>query len=248
MDETRLLQSRLDDLIDASREESYAYLGFLNEKEASFASGYLKNLHLCFNLYGGYENATRVFVCVCSDDYTAFDVTLYPIKALMIESSGFKKLSHRDYLGSLMGLGIKRECIGDILSVDEHRAVAFVRDEICYYVISQLEAVGREKVKVYEYSGSTDKLCTKHEELTFIVTSMRIDNIVSSLCKVSRSEAVSLIESDKVFVNYSIPSKVSCCVSFGDTVSIRGYGKFKLVMQTNTTKRDRLVIKVLHYI
>lgn len=248
MDEIRLLYSRLDDIIEESEYSECSYLGFLNEIECSKSNDYLKNKHIPFNFYGGYATASRVFLAVSGDGCTCFDISVFPLSCIYIKASGNPNLTHRDYLGSLMGLGIKRECVGDIIRVDDFSAVVFIRDEIKDYIINQLDKVGRYSVTVTDYQGSTDKLVINTEELSVIVTSMRIDNVVSSCANISRALSTELIEQDKVFINYSAPSKVSQNVNFDDTISIRGYGKYKIIEQIKTTKKDRLVLKVLHYI
>lgn len=248
MDETRLLYSRLDDALDDSLSGECSFLGFLNEVECSRSNDYLKSKGVPFNFYGGYDTASRVFLAISRDGCSCYDVSAFPISCICIKASGNPTLTHRDYLGSLMGLGIKREFIGDIIPINNFSALVFVRNEIKSYIIDQLDKVGRFSVVISEYQGSTDNLSTNTEEIDVIVTSMRIDNVVGACANVSRALSTELIEHDKVFVNYSIPTKVSQLVHFGDTVSIRGYGKYKIIEQVKSTKKDRLVIKVLHYI
>ncbi len=248
MDEIRLLYSRIDDAINGSSDENCSFLGFLNEVECSHSKAYLKNKNIPYNFYGGYENASRVFLGISPDGVSCYDVSEFPITCVHIKASGSPTLTHRDYLGSLMGLGIKREFVGDIVSLDNSSAVVFVRNEIGDYIINQLDKVGRYSVTVSEYRGITDKLITNTEEISIIITSLRVDNVVSACAGVARNLSTELIEHDKVFVNYSVPAKISQSIHFGDVISIRGYGKYKIIEQVKTTKKDRLVIKVLHYI
>ncbi len=248
MDEVKLLCSRIDDILESFKGDTVASIGFLNESEASVAASYVKNKGVYYNFQGGYEGALRVMLLISSDEYYLYDDSILPFEALHIRARKGTKLTHRDYLGSLMGLGIKRHCIGDIVTLDESSAVVFVLKKMSSYIINELKKVGREGISVSYFSGSLNSLCNKHEKINVIVTSMRIDNIVSAFAKVSRSESIGLINSDKVYINYSIPLKISNLVHFGDTISIRGYGKFKILEQITTIKRDRLVLSVLHYI
>ncbi len=243
MDEAKLLLSRLDDLVYSCKYGSCTCLGFLNERECSTAVSYFRNRGVDYTLYGGYKNATRVYICVTLNAEPEF-----PITALKITAKGSKVLTHRDYLGSLMGLGIKRECIGDIVKLTDKEAVVFVRNDIAEHIMRELDKVGRESVTVVVYTGDTDNLSSKTEELSLIVTSMRIDNFVSACINSSRAEADRLISSDMVFVNYLQVSKPAQTVSEDDVITIRGYGKYIVGALTGRTKRDRLVIKVLHYI
>lgn len=244
MDETKLLLSRLDDLVCQGYSEGCASIGFLNERECAVAVGYLKNLGVDFSVYGGYKNASRAYICISSDETQMS----FPVKTLKVSSRGMRELSHRDYLGSLMGLGIKRECIGDIVTLNEKEAVVFVREEIAQHIIRDLDKVGHESVVVSFYDDDTDSLSSKTENLKLIVTSMRADNFVSSCINSSRSEALRLLSSDMVFVNYLQVNKPAQMVKEGDVVSIRGYGKYIVSSFAGKTRSDRLVINVLHYI
>ncbi|MGN0452734.1 MAG: YlmH/Sll1252 family protein [Ruminococcus sp.] len=248
MDEIKLLQSRIDDLVREASSGKYTYIGFLNEKEASVANSYVKNKGVHFAFNGGYEGASRVVLLVSDDEYSLYDHDLLPFSALIVKARDGAKLSHRDYLGSFMSLGIKRECVGDIVSLDSSTAVVFLLKEMSAFILSELSGVGGESVKVDYYKGSTEKFADKYEQLSVIVSSMRADSVVSACAKVSRSESTKLISSDSVFINYSVTTKVSQTVNFGDIISIRGFGKFKIVKQVTTTRRDRLVLSVLHYI
>lgn len=241
MDETRLLLSRLDDLVYKSYCGEYEGLGFLNELEVSIAHNYLKNLRVEHSFFGGYPAATRMYLYL-TDDVADFD----DIIAFKIEPKIEAELSHRDYLGSLMGLGITRECVGDILIKDGF-AVVFVRREISAYILQNLDSVGRVSVKVSEYGGDFCSLSPDMCETEVLLTSMRIDNFVTSVCKCSRQKAIEYIESDKVFINYCCIDKPSKALNTGDTVSIRGTGKFKIGEILRNTKSGRIVLSVLQY-
>ncbi len=244
MNETQLLLSRLDDCIDDYYIGSDAFLGFLNESELAQCCGYLKNKYIDFALYGGYPDATRAFVFLGSD----FEPTKVPIKVLLISSNSPQTLTHRDYLGSLMGLGIKRDCIGEILNIENNKVVVFVKTEISDYLKQELKSVGRSSVTVTEYTGDTSRFESKTEELKFNVSSLRIDNVVSSIACCSRSDAALYISSDKIFINHLSVKKPSCNITDGDVISIRGKGKYIFKGISGTTKKGNLIISVLHYI
>lgn len=241
MDETRLLLSRLDDLIYKSYCGNIEGLGFLNELEVSIAHNYLKKQRVqhCFN--GGYNEATRMYLYLTEDADCSEDII-----ALKIIPKGDSELTHRDFLGSLMGLGITRECVGDILIKDKS-AIIFIRRDVCDYVIQNLTSVGRTTVTVSEYAGDLNNLCHEFSEKEVLITSMRIDNFVSSVCNVSRQRSAEFISSDKVFVNYNCVDKTSKSLNEGDTVSIRGFGKFKIGEILRNTKSGRIVLSVLQY-
>lgn len=244
MTESQLLISRLEDLIWDSEKGKDTYLGFLNECETSLCCSYLKNRGVGFTIYGGYPEAARVYLSVNTD----VEPSDFPISAILVESKGTRDLTHRDFLGSLMGLGIKRECIGDILLSTSNSAVVFIRKEILSHVIRDLDKVGRDSVVVSEYRKDVSELSIKSETIRLVVSSMRVDNIVSSLANCSRAKALELISDDKVFCNYLQVRKASFNVSEGDVLSVRGFGKFIIGDTIGNTRRDNLIINVLHYI
>lgn len=244
MNDTQLLLSRLEDCIESYYSGESASIGFLNESEIAICVGYLKNRYIDFILYGGYDNASRAYVCL-GDDTDSLSISIQP---LLITTSSSRDLTHRDYLGSLMGLGLKRECIGDILILSEGKAVAFVRKDISEYIKTELTSVGHESVKVSDYTGDDSDFIKQTEELTFNVSSVRIDNVISAICRCSRSDASQLILSDKVFINHLNVRKTSQSVNADDVISVRGFGKYIFSGICGTTRKGNLIISVLHYI
>lgn len=241
MDDSRLLLSRLDDLIYKYYCGETEGFGFLNELEVSVAHNYLKNQGIKHTFSGGYQSASRMYLYL-SENFNVFD----DIAVLKIKSKGNSKLTHRDYLGSLMGLGINRECVGDIL-IKENVAMVFIRRELLNYVLQNLSTVGRDGIQVTEYDGDTCDFSPQLEETEVLVTSMRVDNFITSVCKCSRQKANEYISGDLVFINYSCARKPSKILSCGDTISIRGFGKLKIGEILRNTKSGRLVVSVLQY-
>ena len=241
MDDYRLLLSRLDDLVYKYYCGEVEGFGFLNELQVSIAHNYLKNQNIEHTFFGGYPSATRMFLYLESELSVCSDIV--PLKVTI---KGDNKHSHRDFLGSLMGLGINRECVGDILLKDGY-AVVFVKKELSEYIMQNLDSVGRSKVIVEVFGGDLTILSPELESTEVLVTSMRIDNFITSVSNCSRQKAAEYINSDYVFVNYSCIDKVSKNLNSGDTVSIRGVGKFKIGEILRKTKSGRLVLSVLQY-
>lgn len=241
MDETRLLLSRLDDLVYKYYCGEAVGFGFLNEQEVSVAHNYLNNLNIEHSFFGGYDNSQRNFLYLDENVSESGDIT-----ALKIALKGEYELTHRDFLGSLMGLGITRECVGDILLKDGF-AVVFVRAEISDYILQNLSTVGRATVTVSFFEGDKSELAPITEDIEVLITSMRVDNFVSTVCKCSRQTASEYISRGSVFLNYSEVQKPSKNLCSGDTLSIRGFGKYKIGEILRNTKSGRLVLSVLQY-
>lgn len=157
--------------------------------------------------------------------------------------------SHRDYLSGVMKLGIEREKIGDIL-VFEDGADIVVSEEICKYILNNLGQLTRfSKAKIEELDISQiRKPIIKKQEARITVSSIRLDNIVAELANCSRTLANEIIESQRVFVNYENEIKNSRLLHEGDTIVIRGKGKFNLLKMDGETKKGKQAIIVEHYI
>ena len=193
--------------------------------------------------YGGYDNAVRKIMCACDYDVNDKD---YSIEKLCYKFRKNDSLSHRDFLGSLMGLGIERSCIGDII-VCEGFAVVFSKCEVSEFIKSQLTKVGRVGVKLISEEECDISYEPNTEILSFIVSSMRLDAVVAAITKLSRGKSASLILSGKVFTNYTENQNVSYFLKPEDILTIRGRGKFIIKEQSSTTKKGRLKINIEHY-
>lgn len=135
----KLFNSKLDDAVYlCEKRRSPYFFSFLTEEEQAYAEQHLKSVHfLNYGFYGGYENSERRVLGLFFDEQVDF-----PVEAILFSFRKTYKLTHRDFLGSLMSLGIERETVGDIL-VEDGRAVVFVKSEIKDYIVSQISKVGR---------------------------------------------------------------------------------------------------------
>lgn len=200
--------------------------------------------------YGGYEGAERVCICFLSDPDIETDFADFPIKCIKIKLAAPKfasKLTHRDYLGSLMGLGIKREKIGDICVFEEH-ALAFVHESISQLVCSELTQVSHYNVVCTEEEMSDDLYTPTFDEITGTVSSLRLDAIISLAFNKSRSSFSELIDDEKVYINGKLEKRPDKEVKEGDVVSVRGYGRFIFSEIGNKTKKGRIFVILKKYV
>ena len=145
-------------------------------------------------------------------------------------------------------MGIDRAKIGDIL-VDDNGADIYVFRVNTSYIIQGLSELTRfRKSRIEEIDIiKARKKTNNFEELSIIVSSMRVDNIVAELVSSSRNKAVEFIENERVLVNYDIISKNSKMINYGDIITIRGKGKFIIDALVRNTREDRLVVGVRKY-
>ncbi len=156
--------------------------------------------------------------------------------------SGYKSLSHRDWLGSLMALGIKRETLGDICFFNGE-AYVFAEPKAAAYIENELNRAGRDKVSAVVCALPENfRIEHEYESVSTTVASPRIDGIVRALCNMSRDRAASLVASGLVEINYFTETEVDAVVCDGDIISVRGYGKYIIDSAGEKTKKGRVRI------
>ena len=164
---------------------------FLNPFEVKNAIDILNSeSDLKYKVDGGYENAERQLIYIFPY-YIEEDDVESDLRVIQIEGNfKFKAISHRDYLGALLNLGIKREKIGDILIHDNFCQVV-VSEDICDFIIINLDKVSRNKVKVKEITVK-DIVQSEHnfKEISFTVSSLRVDSIISGVYSLSRQSHI----------------------------------------------------------
>lgn len=173
----------------------------------------------------------------------------YPISVLLIEPLIDKfsdDLGHRDYLGSLMNLGIKRNVIGDIIIKDK-KAYVFCISEVSDFIISELTRIKHTTVKISKVSGEIDALRRELEDMEVLVSSPRFDAVVAALTKLSRGKAVELFREKKVLLDGRICENNSYTLKAGSSFSIRGVGKFIYEGEGGKTRKERVFIRLYNY-
>ncbi len=246
--EEALFRSRVEDTIQLAQKRNYAaFLGFLDEYEQAEAESVLRKLHVENALFfGGYSDSERCMLGVFAYDDTA-DTALFPLRTVAFHYRSEVSLSHRDVLGTLMSIGLRRDAIGDILCT-AGLSVLFLREEICTYVSDQVTKIGGESVRVeLDYVGD---LPSPHTFMPIrdTVASPRLDAIVSSLVRCSREQSAQLIRSDMVSVDRAVIRSTSHAVSESQTVTVRGHGKFIIDELGPETKKGRLRFGARKYI
>lgn len=224
----------------AIRSDKYScavYGDFLSENSIALLTKREEMLPLSPVLFGGYEDAQRQMVAFIPE----YEEPSFPLSVVKIISPRLKNLTHRDFLGSILGLGIKREKCGDIIQSDGC-CYAILSDDIASYVANELKKVGREGVRC-ELS-SPEEIPVTEKKLTPVsgtVSSLRLDAVVSLFAGKGRSKASEAISGGLVFVNGVCIQKSDMRVSDGDIISVRGKGKATLEVG-GTSKKDRIFI------
>ena len=244
----KMLYARLDDIIDiAPKNKIINYLGFLDEKEIMLCKTYLKKRKdLGYKFYGGHSNAVRNFVAVWTDGLESCEDE-FPISGLTFYYSKNEKLSHRDFLGYFLHSGIAKESIGDILVGDGFTSV-FLNNKVAGFALNETDKIGKTKVRVERELPDILPPAFNLEPLEILITSNRLDCIISAITSMSRSDAVNYINNAQVNVNFSECLKVTKQLGDGDILSLRGFGRFIFEGEIGKTKKNRMKILIKKYV
>ncbi|MFC0558683.1 YlmH family RNA-binding protein [Halalkalibacter alkalisediminis] len=171
------------------------------------------------------------------EDYqlTLFDI-VYPSK--------FVTLEHRDVLGAMMNLGVKREKFGDIFLSEETTQIV-VATEIADYVELNLQTIGKATVRLNRISLSEHiKPKDEWDEVTVTASSMRLDVVIAQMYKLSRTKVTPLIEKGLVKVNWKVVDKTDFLIAEGDYLSVRHYGRSKVLAIEGMTKKEKYRLRL----
>lgn len=202
-----------------------------------------------YKLSGGYDDSERKVIAFYPN-YMDEEDLIYPIAILKIYPKNMKfsnKLTHRDYLGSILGLGITRAKVGDII-VKDQVAIALVDSNISSFIETNLHQVKHTTVQVERLEHIPSHMTIpNYKDIKGTVSSVRLDAVVGLAFPLSRAKAVTLIKGKNVYVNSRLILSSSHMLKEGDIVSVRGMGKFLLDDIGNRTKKDRILIVVKRY-
>lgn len=245
--EDKLVLSRAEDAVSlAEKNYQVKTVGFLNPAQRVLIE---KNIYIPDNLSvtfeGGYDGAERT-IMVCVPEYADFEIGAI-LKAIRLKGRNVSALTHRDYLGSLMGLGITRENIGDILCTQDG-AVIFVKSDIADYILLNLDKVGRCGIKT-EICGLSDIDIPKPKtrEICGTVSSLRLDSVLSLAAGISRGRAAELIGQGAISLNWEVCESVSEKLCEGDLISARGLGRMRLEKVGGLTRKGRIGVTIVRF-
>lgn len=247
--EEQLFIKRIKELkTTAYYKEILTYTDFLNLNEISIFHSIKKDLpKVPYESYGGYEGSERqILFFKGNNEDIEYRNYISCVHIQPVSKRFSDELNHRDFLGSVIGLGLDRSKIGDII-VKDNEAYCFCLSSISQFIIDSLYLVKHTNVlcNLANIDASTFK--PNFEEIFGTITSNRLDAIISVALKSSRSKITSLISSGRVFINGREILSNSYVVKDDDIISIRWHGKFIYKGQEGLTRKGRLRILLLKY-
>lgn len=243
--EERLLLSRVLEQAEVCRARSYpTYTRFLDLHETELARRLLAAVGETGRFWGGYDGAERTVLAFLPDwleDIPAEgeDCPLAAIRCLRHRSD---VLTHRDYLGSLMGLGLRRDGIGDIL-VGDHGADLVVTRALAPYLLTHYGRAGRKRLEVSEIPLAA--LHIPAQAVTYLrdtVASMRLDAVTAAMFRLPRAKAADAVRAGRVFLNQMECLRPDREVAVGDRITLRGMGRGEVDGVLGESKKGRIVV------
>ena len=250
-DDEKLLISRIKDLANATYNQNrYSFTNFLTIDEQAVIDTIRSEIkHVDYSFFGGHECCERQIIKFGSFESLGYDEP-FPICTLLIEPLIQKfsdELSHRDFLGALMNLGIKRNVLGDII-LKNNKAYVFCLNDVSDFIISELTRVKHTSIKITKVDGPVNDLNRELKDIEVLVSSNRLDAIVASICKLSRGKALELFREKKILINNRICENNSASLKQEATLTIRGYGKYIFLEEGGKTRKDRVYLKMKQYV
>lgn len=249
-DEERFLAAHISDLNALSRKTGVPrFSRFLNEREIIVARNAARAENANPIFYGGYGGASRMVCGFFEGTYAEKlpeddKLGLFSVSAVTFSFRKQSKLSHRDFLGAVLGVGLERSVLGDIAVSEEH-AVVFCLDTAAGLVCG-LEKIGSSGVKA-ELGITRGVPAAKFETLDRTVASLRLDRLVGACANISGDRSAALIKSGQVSADFSVCLNVSGIIKENTVISIRGYGRFRLAKIAGETKKGKIRVIIEKY-
>lgn len=242
-----LFKKRLEELANKSYSNSqYLFTGFLTTAELDIYYRMEREIaYVPVTVFGGTSDCERVMLRFGSTQLCGYEEP-FPIQCIeiapVIEKFG-EELSHRDYLGALMNLGIERSTLGDIVILGKH-AFLFCVEKMAPYILENLDKVRHTSVRCRLAEKVPESTVTRLERKIVQVSAARTDSIVAKIYNLSRSESVELFRAKKIFVNGRLNENNSGQLKPNDKVSVRGFGRFQFIGVSGETRKGKLNVEV----
>ena len=265
MDEREVLRGRIRDLWNRTQEGEYLnHTGFLPLDLQSFAHRMIREELIperpgsgpfC-KFSGGFEEADRKMLFFVpsymneeelEEELAKGEGAFTCVRIAAVKSGFAEPPDHRDYLGSLMNLGITREQIGDIICRGDE-AYVFAVKEIAPFICAELTRVRHTTVTAQIKAPSECPCEVRTSSESGSVSSERVDCLAAHVFHLSRSQALRLVEQEKVFADGRIITSASYTPLPGERISVRGYGKFRYLGTDGKTRKGRLIARYERYI
>lgn len=213
---------------------NYGYTNFLTQKELMSVKGKLNKNE--YNVYYLFEDSSKVILYKKEEP-----------KISLLKIEGSNNIRHQDIMGSIFKEGLKEDSFGDIVKYKDNFYI-FILPHLVNDVKYHLQDIRNEKVKITEVPIETkDNFKIEYQKKEYIVSSLRIDNVVSSITNESRNSVLDKFKNKEIILNYEENIKPTRVLKIGDIFSIRRYGKYKFNSILKNTQKGGFIIEILMY-
>ncbi len=251
MNERELLIKRFSELAGRAYGSGiYTFTDFLGlDEQSAFTEAMENSRAVKYTAFGGVSGAERIMVRFGDEDELGYtvDFPIVCIKAEPVSQKFADKLTHRDFLGALLNLGIERSTLGDIPIIDNVGYI-FAKEDIAEFICSSLTRVKHTDVRLSTVDSLPEGELYKTERRCVLVSGERLDAVIAKLHNLSRDAAQSLFFRRLVYVNGRLTESVSYTPKENDKISVRGYGRFIYIGCVGTSKKGRLNIALDVYV
>ena len=252
-DEERYLMRHIEDLADAAFSRGIArYSAFLSDREQNLARAALGRAGVRdgWRFDGGWPEAERRVLCL-EPEYSYGECPVRCVQLQCRALPGATLPAHKDYLGSLMGLELRREALGDIVLPPEEPGTAylFALEPAAALICQELRSVGRTEVTAQQLAlDEVPEFAQAERRLqTATVSSLRLDAVLAAMLRCSRGMAAELVAAGRVEINHLPVSSAHAPVYESDVFTVRGKGRFRLTALPGKSKKDRQIIEFFQY-
>ena len=252
----KILIAQIDDKITmCENKNKIEYTDFLDLAQIELVQNYIEKLKIeNYISYGGFDQAERKMFVIYPERFNSTVVeknlsNIVKIVRIQLPEDLKGKYTHRDYLGAVIKLGVKREKVGDII-VDNDGADIIVDKDIVKFLSENLSGLTRFSKSTISVENIEDlrTVQIRKEEIEIIVSSLRLDNVISELARCSRNKALDIINMERVFINFQNETKKTKQIKPGDMITIRGKGRFFVKELVGQTRSGRTILKVEKFV
>lgn len=242
LDDELTFVKKMKDLVQQSLVKPVILTKFLSLREQVIVEDLFRHSPVQLNFYGGYPASERKRCLILHEDIPysedMFQIACYEIKY----HPKYLQVTHANILGTLMSLKIDRQMFGDII-LNQQKAYFFTTKEIVPIILQEFNMINHQPIQVELYTEPIHYE-TPYETKEIIVSSLRVDNLISVVYRLSRSEAVELIERAQVYLNFQLVKEKSILCKENDIVSVRRHGRFIVGPTLRTTKSGKYLLEV----
>ena len=254
-DDKILLAQVLDKVEMVEKKNKIDCTDFLDLAQIELVQKFINKIKIeNYMSYGGFEQAERKRFVFYPEKFNSVVVeknlsSIVQIIRIQLPDDLKGKYTHRDYLGAVIKLGVKREKVGDIV-VDNNGADIIIDKDVSKFLLENLGSLTRfSKSEItVENIENLRTVEIRKEELEIIVSSLRLDNVISELARCSRNKALDIINMERVFVNFQCETKKTKQIKPGDMITIRGKGRFYIKELVGQTRSGRTVVKIEKFV